>query len=225
MQRQLVLTSDGSHTIAIPEINVTYHSTFGAIQESRHIFIEAGLNYIRKASNQTAVLNLFEMGFGTGLNALLTFIEAALHQQKIYYETTELFPLEIEQVNRLNYCEQLNQPALQKTFQQLHLCEWNREVEISSNFIFKKNNTSLLNFSANTLFNLVYFDAFAPEVQPELWTTKVFDNLYTQMQAGAALTTYCSKSIVRKAMQAAGFIVTKIPGPPGKREMVRATKL
>jgi tRNA U34 5-methylaminomethyl-2-thiouridine-forming methyltransferase MnmC len=224
MQRKLVLTSDGSHTVAIPEINVTYHSAFGAIQESQHIFIEAGLNYIRNASNQTGALNIFEMGFGTGLNALLTLIEAEARQQKIYYETTELFPLEIEQVKGLNYCEQLHQPNLQKTLEQLHLCEWNREIEITPFFILKKMNTNLLNFSGNTLFNLVYFDAFAPEVQPELWTSEVFSNLYAQMQTGAALTTYCSKSIVRKTMQAAGFIVTKIPGPPGKREMVRAIK-
>ena len=224
MKRELVLTSDGSHTVSIPEINITYHSKFGAIQESQHIFIEAGLNYLRNASKQTGVLNIFEMGFGTGLNALLTLIATAPPQQKIYYETTELFPLEMEQVNRLNYCGQLNQPILQKTFEQLHLCEWNREIEISPYFILKKTNTSLLNFSGNTSFNLVYFDAFAPEVQPELWTTGVFSNLYAHMQTGAVLTTYCSKSIVRKAMQAVGFIVTKIPGPPGKREMVRATK-
>jgi tRNA U34 5-methylaminomethyl-2-thiouridine-forming methyltransferase MnmC len=224
MEREIVLTNDGSHTISIPGTNVTYHSLHGAIQESQHVFIEAGLRYIYGHLINDGILNVFEMGFGTGLNALLTLIEAGKKQQKIYYETIELFPLEPRQINTLNYCEQLGEPGLQKIFEQLHGCEWNREIEITRYFTFRKMNTTLLKFSGNKLFNLLYFDAFAPAVQPELWTEAVFSGLYRQTEINGALLTYCSKTIVRKAMETAGFVITKIPGPHGKRDMIRATK-
>jgi len=221
MKKEIILTSDHSHSIAIPAMNVTYHSTHGAIQESMHVFIEAGLNHTTASKDQ---ISIFEMGFGTGLNALLSIGEAEKKQQRIYYETIELDPLEANIYTLLNYCEQLNRPDLQPLLELLHRCEWNTTTEITPYFSFKKNLISLSAFLTTRQFDLIYFDAFAPEVQPELWTPAVFKKLYALMKPGAILTTYCSKSIVRKAMAEAGLTVTKIPGPPHKREMVRAVK-
>jgi tRNA U34 5-methylaminomethyl-2-thiouridine-forming methyltransferase MnmC len=221
MKREILITGDGSQTIAIPELNVTYHSMHGAIQESMHVFIEAGLKpLLNRAARQPVFI--FEMGLGTGLNALLTLIQAEQSQQEIYYETIESDPVETDRVKGLTYYEQLQKPGLKKAFEQLHYCEWNKVIAITPYFTFKKINAGLTAYSSDTKFNLIYFDAFAPTVQPELWTTEVFKKLYGIMEKNGVLITYSSKSIVRKAMQAAGFTVTKIPGPHGKREMVRA---
>jgi tRNA U34 5-methylaminomethyl-2-thiouridine-forming methyltransferase MnmC len=220
MKKEIILTSDHSHSIVIPAMNVTYHSTHGAIQESMHVFIEAGLNHIARRDQ----VCIFEMGFGTGLNTLLTIAEAEKKQQKIYYETVEADPLEANLYTLLNYCEQLNRPDLQPLLELLHRCDWNAAIEITPYFTFKKNLTSLTEFSTFQHFDLIYFDAFAPEVQPELWTAALFKKIYGLMNPGGFLTTYCSKSIVRKAMAEAGLKVEKIPGPPHKREMVRAVK-
>jgi tRNA U34 5-methylaminomethyl-2-thiouridine-forming methyltransferase MnmC len=224
MKKELILTTDGSHSIAIAEMGVTYHSTHGAIQESMHVFIEAGLRYPAAAEKQPACTSVLEMGFGTGLNALLTLAEAETNQHEIYYETIELHPVETSIVNSLNYCEQLQRPDLSAVFKLLHECAWNTTVQISRYFNFKKKQIGLEEYSASQLFNIVYFDAFAPDKQPGLWTTAVFKKLFDTMQSNAVLTTYCSKSIVRKAMAEAGLQVEKIPGPPHKREMVRAIK-
>jgi len=221
MKKEIILTSDRSHSIAIPAMNVTYHSTHGAIQESMHVFIEAGLHHIAAGKDQ---ISIFEMGFGSGLNALLSIAEAEKKQQKIFYETVEADPLEANMYSLLNYCKQLNRPDLQPLFELLHRCAWNTKAEITPYFSFRKNSGSLVDFLTEQQFNVVYFDAFAPEVQPELWTPDIFKKLYGWMKTGAVLTTYCSKSIVRKAMAEAGLIVEKIPGPPHKREMVRAVK-
>lgn len=220
-EREIIITADGSVTIAIPQLNVTYHSKHGAIQESMHVFIEAGL---KPLLNQQETINLFEMGFGTGLNALLTLIEAEKHQQKINYQTVEAFPLEKEIVAGLNYCEQLHQPQLKPLFEQLHASPWNQSINLTPWFTLQKDHTTLFNLSTAQLFNLIYYDAFAPNAQPELWTVDAFTQLFNMLTAGGILVTYCSKGDVRRAMQAAGFSIEKIPGPPGKREMVRARK-
>lgn len=222
MQRELILTKDGSHTIAIPSIDVTYHSLHGAIQESLHVFIEAGLKNCPSAEANS--LRIFEMGFGTGLNALLTLIEAEKTQQHIHYTAIELFPLENELVQSLNYCEQLHRADLRPVFEQLHACEWEKETIILPYFTLLKSGSNLLNVKPLNPFNLLYFDAFAPAAQPELWTKEAFERLYAMLAPGGLLVTYCSKGDVRRAMQAAGFHIEKIPGPPGKREMVRATR-
>ncbi len=224
MKREIILTTDGSHSIAIPEMGVTYHSSHGAIQESMHVFIEAGLRYTNEKFKDPCTLSIFEMGFGTGLNALLTLAEAEKNQQHIYYETIELFPLERPMFESLNYCEQLQRPDLDPLFKRMHECEWNTTLPVTPFFNFKKIKTSPADFSTSQLFNIVFFDAFAPEKQPDLWTAAVFKKLHSIMKENAILTTYCSKSIVRKAMAEAGFKVEKIAGPPHKREMVRAVK-
>jgi tRNA U34 5-methylaminomethyl-2-thiouridine-forming methyltransferase MnmC len=216
-EREIMITADGSVTVAIPELKVTYHSKHGAIQESMHVFIEAGL---RPLLHRQETLYIFEMGLGTGLNALLTLIEAEAHQQKIHYQSVEAFPLEAAMVAQLNYCDQLHRPELRPFFEQLHTATWDHPIALNSWFTIQKSHTALFNFSTAQPVNLIYYDAFAPSAQPELWTVDAFTHLFSMLAAGGVLVTYCSKSDVRRAMMAAGFIVEKIPGPHGKREMV-----
>lgn len=220
-EREIRVTGDGSVTIAIPKLQVTYHSKHGAIQESMHVFIETGL---KPLLHRHETLCIFEMGFGTGLNALLTLREAARHQQKIHYQAVEAFPLEKEITAHLNYAEQLQQPELKPVLEALHTAPWNQPLALTPWFTLQKNHTSLFNFSTSQLFHLIYYDAFAPNAQPELWTREAFTQLFNSLAPGGVLVTYCSKGDVRRAMQAAGFTIEKIPGPPGKREMVRAGK-
>jgi len=226
MQRKLILTSDGSHTILLPESNVTYHSIHGAVQESKHVFIEAGLRSLNPA--RKTIVNIFEMGFGTGLNALLTMIEAEKLERAIHYEAIEQFPLDNKQIGSLNYCTQLGRQDLQMVFEQLHHCEWEKTIKLTHKFTFKKSAANLLNFetpetslSGRQAFELIYFDAFAPNAQPVLWTKEIFEKMFAMLKPAGVLMTYCSKGDVRRAMQAAGFTVEKLPGPKGKREIIR----
>ncbi len=223
MERQVVLTKDGSHTISIPELNVTYHSIHGAIQESKHIFIEAGL----KASDlfsYIGVHQILEIGFGTGLNALLTLMEADKHKNRIYYTGIDLYPLSEQHATALNYCELLNEPDYQRLFMKMHEGPWDEMFEITDYFRLTKIKNSVLNFTSDNFYSVIYFDAFAPTAQPELWTKEVFEKLFNMLNPEGLLLTYCSKGDVRRAMIAAGFTVEKIPGPPGKREILRAGK-
>ncbi|HYK56990.1 MAG TPA: tRNA (5-methylaminomethyl-2-thiouridine)(34)-methyltransferase MnmD [Flavisolibacter sp.] len=220
MKREIIITADGSHTVAIPDLNVTYHSRRGALQESVHVFIEAGLRYVISQSTIPSI-NLFEMGFGTGLNAFLTAIEAEKQQRKIQYTAVEQYPVSPEEAAGLNYPKTLQH---HKLFTALHQSPWNEDVSIGSSFTLRKEKTSLFNFSTNQLFNLIYYDAFAPAAQPELWTIEVFQKLFDLLTPGGVLVTYCAKGDVSRAMVAAGFTVTKLPGPKGKREMLRVEK-
>lgn len=219
-------TDDGSHTILIPELNVSYHSKFGALQESKHVFIKEGLDYLlnEKLFNKHEQLNILEVGFGTGLNALLSLNEAINLQQQLFYLTIEAFPVALEEAEQLNYCKIIN-PTLQSKFFQLHSCCWELENQIDNYFSFVKMKSLLQDFSSNKKFHLIYFDAFDPVVQPELWTEEIFRKLFLLLYDNGVLVTYSSKGLVRRAMQTAGFKVEKIPGPPGKREIVRALKV
>lgn len=220
MERKIILTADGSHSISIPEMDVTYHSIHGAIQESMHVFIGAGYTFLKDASS----IRLLEVGMGTGLNALLTLLESDRRRQTVHYTAIELFPLKKEQAVRLNYCETLNKTHYQLPFEKLHACDWEQEKKITPFFVFNKINVDLKAFSSTGDFDLVYFDAFAPNAQPELWTKEIFEKLYSMMREEGVLVTYCSKGDVRRALQAAGFAIEKIPGPARKREMLRARK-
>lgn len=226
MERKLFLTNDGSHSVEVPVLNVTYHSVYGAIQESLHVFIESGFRYILNFST-TQPLHILEMGLGTGLNALLTIMEAEKYQWPVFYEAIELFPLDAREVNLLNYCSRLLRPDLRNEFEKLHSCESEKETAITQNFSFIKYQVDLPDFKPAgpfKPFELIYYDAFAPAVQPELWTKEVFEKLFSILAVGGLLVTYCSKGEVRRNMQLVGFDIEKIPGPPGKREMVRAHK-
>ena len=229
MRKSLIITSDGSHTISIPEMNVSYHSFHGAIQESRHVFINEGLLFFLNKIHTTAI-RVLEMGFGTGLNTLLTLMEAS-SKLEIHYTTIELFPLTVAEARALNYCCELKREDLIPLFEKMHQCEWETDIAISPYFTIHKMRVSLPDTKNSNLFHdnslrpdLIYFDAFAPTAQPELWTKEVFEMLYAILKDKGILVTYCSKGEVRRAMQAAGFKVEKIPGPPGKREIVRAIK-
>ena len=222
MQRNLILTKDGSHSVAIPEWEVFYHSLHGAIKESLHVFIDAGLHHWLEKHPSASQCTVFEMGFGTGLNALLTVLEAERLNRKIIYETVEAYPLETPIIQQLNYCELLEQPYWQPVFESLHTCGWNKQQPITNFFSFKKVNALLTEYSASAPIDVIYYDAFAPSAQPELWTEAVFRQLLNMLAPDGILVTYCSKGVVGRAMQAAGFSIEKIPGPPGKREMIRA---
>ena len=218
MERTIIKNADGSHTVTIPEMNVSYHSKHGAILESMHVFIEAGFRYlITQTFNQP--VSIFEMGFGTGLNAFLTAIEATNKKIRVHYTSVDKHPLNEKEVSLLNYTESLKNEDL---FEAIHTAKWSQDTVINEFFTFGKTHADLLNYSPDEQFHIIYYDAFAPSAQPELWNQEMFEKLLSMLSPGGILVTYCSKGEVRRAMQSAGFKVEKIPGPPGKREMVRA---
>ena len=222
MKVQPVITGDRSHTLFVPRLKEHYHSVFGAIRESRHVFIGAGFNCL--AGKKTPV-RLLEIGFGTGLNALLTYFEALKNNRAVQYTALEAFPLEPGIVQRLNYPELLDEPDAARIFLELHERPWNRAVRLSGSFTLEKRWEKLeISVLPKGSFDLVYFDAFGPVVQPELWTPEIFEKLYRALDGGSILVTYSSKGEVRRAMKEAGFSVKKLPGPAGKREMTRALK-
>lgn len=229
MQRELFLTSDGSHSVLFRELNASYHSVHGALAESQHVFIEAGLHNVVKHSNNneqsSSRLSIFEMGMGTGLNLLLTYIGAEKLQQEVYYLTVEKFPLEKQITDQLNYCGLLHRPELQKIFNSIHSSAWNQPYNLSSWFCLHKQQIALEDIKIDQRFNLVYYDAFAPSAQPELWSLSIFQKIYKMLLPGGVLVTYCSKGEVRRNLIASGFGVEKLPGPPGKREIIRARRL
>jgi tRNA U34 5-methylaminomethyl-2-thiouridine-forming methyltransferase MnmC len=223
-KKVLHITEDGSHTIADEAFDVTYHSKHGAIQESMHVFINAGLNYfIQQQHAHNKSICVFEMGFGTGLNALLTLQQAIQLNQKIVYQTIEPYPLLKEEYAQLNYATLINK-ELQQSFIAMHECEWNKAVVVHPLFSFQKIKTDLQQFETTQQFDVIYFDAFDPNTQPELWTTTVFKKMFHMLCTNGVLTTYCSKGVVRRALQSVGFTVEKLKGPKGKREIVRAVK-
>jgi Uncharacterized conserved protein len=212
---KIQLTADGSSTIYIPELDEHYHSVNGAVQESRHVFLNAGFNLCTKGKIQ-----VLELGFGTGLNALLTAIEAEKRKIQVHYITLEKYPLTENVLNQLNYSE-LDENLCEK----IHRAEWEKEVSISPFFSIQKIQTDFSDYTFPDLYDVVYYDAFAPDKQAEVWTQDLFDRIARQMNSEAILTTYCAKGAIRRMMQAAGLSVERIPGPPGKREMLRARKL
>ena len=220
MQTELTKTLDGSYTLYVPEIDEHYHSINGAIQESNHIFINAGL---KKCSNDT--IHVLEIGFGTGLNAFLTMLEAEKSAKNILFTTIELYPIDKNIVKSLRYAEQIL-TAKSADFEKLHTANWNEKVQLTTHFILEKIQADFTKFDfSDRSFDIIYFDAFSPEKQPEMWTENIFANLYNTSNNNAILTTYCAKGMVRRAMQKAGFLVERIPGPPGKREILRGVKM
>lgn len=220
MSKEIILTADGSKSVRDNQTNATYHSVHGAIQESRHVFIEAGLKFF---SNKE-FLKIFELGLGTGLNALLSFIESEANGRNLFYKAIEPFPLEQNVLDQLDYCSILTQTSCNEFFRKIHSCNWDEPVQVSSHITFRKLKSTLIAFeySVND-FDVVYFDAFAPSTQPELWDHKSFSKIARMLKPGGILVTYCSKGEVRRTLNEVGFEVKKLPGPPGKREMIRAT--
>lgn len=222
MQRKIINTKDNSKTLLIPEMNETYHSTNGAIAESKHIYINYGLKEVSRNKNE---INLLEMGFGTGLNAILTLDFALSFKKKISYFTVEKYPITTEEINVLNYPESLNLNTLTSDFLKLHQCEFTMTHEINPYFIFSKHHKDLKDTSLNpTHFDIIYFDAFAPQHQPDLWTIEILKKMYTCLAPNGFLITYCAQGQFKRNLKAVGFEVVSLPGPIGKREITKAIK-
>ncbi len=215
MKLKKIITADKSPTLYVPELNEHYHSVNGAGQESLHVFINAGLKQIKKDK-----INILEIGFGTGLNAILTFINAEKTKQNIYYEAIEKFPLSADIIKDI-----IADSFYEKEIaEQIHNSVWEKEIKISENFILKKINIDLKNYFPDRTFDLIYFDAFAPDKQPELWTEKIFSKLYKATNRNGILVTYSAKGTVKQALRNAGYFVKRLLGPAGKRHMVQAIK-
>lgn len=218
---EILLSDDGSHTLRSPRYGVTYHSRFGAATESAHVFIAAGLRYKALVSRQIDVL---EAGFGTGLNALMTLVESEKRGLRVNYTGLETQPLDFEQIQCLNYPERLGAETWRDAFLLMHRMSWHETRALSEGFVFCKKDDSIERYALTEAYDLIYFDAFAPQAQPELWTQEVMTNMFQSLRPEGVLVTYCAKGDVRRAMKAAGFAVEKLQGPPGKREMIRAHK-
>lgn len=220
MKRNIITTSDGSKTIQIEGWDEQYHSKHGAVQEAYHVFIKHGLSLFPGKN-----ISILEIGFGTGLNALITGIEANRQQSKIRYTGVEAFPVTRTEVAALNYVAQLNAPEYETFFNQMHDAAWGSPLALSTSFTIEKQEKDFFEIDDIAAFDLVYFDAFGARVQPELWTEDLFGKMYTALKENGVLVTYAAKGSVRRAMLSVGFKVERLPGPPGKREMLRATKI
>jgi tRNA U34 5-methylaminomethyl-2-thiouridine-forming methyltransferase MnmC len=212
-------TEDGSHTIYDPELNEHYHSTHGAIRESDFIFIGSGLKY--SVSNP---VRIFEAGFGTGLNALLSCIYALKNDRDIIYTAIEKYPVNENIINSLNYRE-LIKDNMGYLFEKIHDCDWNVPERIIKNFTLHKIKGDLITYKASGIYDLIYFDAFGPDKQPELWTDDVFKKISAATAQNGILVTYSVKGEVKRSLRKNGFDVRRLPGPPGKRHILRAIKI
>lgn len=219
MKRDIIITKDGSSSIFMPELNETYHSTFGAIQEAKHVFIKNGLSCCNDKS-----VSILEIGFGTGLNAFVTFLEAQKTNQIIDYVGIEAFPVEMEIMQQLNYVEVLEAVEYQQVFNQMHKSNWEEKKGIHTNFYLTKRKQKFQEISEKDTYNLIYFDAFGFDVQPELWNEALFVKMYEALLPNGILVTYACRGVIKRAMLNAGFKVEKLKGAPGKREMLRAIK-
>lgn len=218
---QPILTADGSYTFFIPELNEHYHSTFGAVQESNHVFINNGLLFFRYRNPEIKEINIFEMGFGTGLNALLTWHATRNLNLKINYTTVETYPISIDNIRQLNLKNVFDDSKLLSIFEAMHTADWDKKTTYNK-FTLEKKHVDIIDYQPCGDFDLVYFDAFAPEIQPDLWNYKIFEKIHESMCHNAVLTTYSAKGIIRRLLSEIGFNVEKIAGPPGKRHVLRA---
>ena len=234
MKRNIITTSDGSKTIQIEEWNEQYHSIHGAIQEANHVFLKHGLLFYSELVSESKTENnchtepvevsILDIGCGTGLNAFLTLIEAEKLKLNINYVGVEAYPVQLDEIKQLNYVELIstNHEAI---FEKLHNTSWETSHQITSNFQLEKQKKFFKDITAENEFNIIYFDAFGARVQPDLWTEDIFKIMFKALKDNGILVTYSAKGSVRRAMQAVGFIVERLPGPPGKREMLRARKM
>lgn len=215
-------TADGSTTLYRKDIDETYHSSHGALQEARHVFIQHGL---AEFSNQKSI-NILEVGFGTGLNALLTALYALECKMMVEYHGLEAYPLEEKFWRAVNYAQVIEDKRVPHFFEQMHLAKWDDLVLLNENFSLKKINNTLQDFAEdNEYFDLIYFDAFGPRAQEDMWHPDLLEKLFHSMKSGGILTTYCAKGSFKRDLKSIGFQVEVLPGPPGKREMTRARKV
>ena len=219
MRREIIQTLDGSTTIHLPDWDECYHSKHGAIQESQHVFIKNGFSLFKGKS-----VSILEIGFGTGLNAFLTFLGAD-EIQEINYVGVEAYPVPAEEVLQLNYVQALDVENQAEVFKSMHQAMWDQTVALSENFQLTKRKQFFDEIEDFNIFDLIYFDAFGYPVQPELWSTEIFRKMYNALKPNGILVTYAARGVVKRSMMEVGFKVEKLEGPPGKREMFRATKV
>jgi tRNA U34 5-methylaminomethyl-2-thiouridine-forming methyltransferase MnmC len=223
MTKKIILTADGSSTIYVESLDECYHSVHGAIQESQHIFIQSGLHV--EHIKEMQLISILEIGFGTGLNALLTYFSVHKTTQKVRYTGIEPYPISAEEIELLNYGDRLSFPYVEDVFKRFHSVEWEIPVFLSDHFVLTKRKISILDIALPfDVFDLVYFDAFSPDVQPELWSDAVFENIFNSMKPQGILLTYSTKGDVKRSLKRTGFHIEKLPGPVGKREILRAFK-
>jgi tRNA U34 5-methylaminomethyl-2-thiouridine-forming methyltransferase MnmC len=220
LKRKIITTADGSKTIQIEDWNEQYHSVHGAIQEAYHVFIKHGLSLFHDQP-----LSILEIGFGTGLNALITLLESKKRGLDIVYKGIEAYPVIPEELEQLDYIEALDAADMELCFFNMHQTFWGQSHPILPNFSLIKQQIDFREIADVDQFDLIYFDAFGARVQPELWTEEVFAIMFRALKKDGVLVTYSAKGSVRRAMQAVGFVVERLPGPPGKREMLRALKV
>ncbi|WP_167612947.1 tRNA (5-methylaminomethyl-2-thiouridine)(34)-methyltransferase MnmD [Maribellus sediminis] len=221
MKRQVIETADGSKTLFIPDMNEQYHSVNGARTESEYVFLKQG--YLHHSSESVVV---FEVGFGTGLNALLTALKAEEQKRPTKFISIEKYPIEVSEIQNLNYGKQISEKA-DVLFKKLHDAAWNETTKISDYFTLHKiqADLKLLSFDNYEHFDVIYFDAFAPDKQPQLWEPEIFERIYNACNEGAIFVTYSAKGVIRRQLATTGFVMERLPGPPGKRQMLRGTKL
>lgn len=228
MQRKIITTADGSKTIQIEEWNEQYHSIHGAIQEANHVYIKHGLLFcfdrLNSSTDISQKMSVLEIGFGTGLNAFLTLLQAEDHHIDIHYTGVEAFPISADEMADLNYAEELHVPEKTLLFEEMHHFPWEIDQRLTSHYTLQKQQKLFKDITDKEHFDLIYFDAFGARVQPELWTESIFEIMFAALKRNGVLVTYAAKGSVRRAMQVVGFNVEKLPGPPGKREMLRARK-
>ena len=217
MKYEVVVTNDGSSSIFIPEMNEHYHSSHGAIQEAEHVFIREGIEAISKEK-----ITIFELGFGTGLNALLTAQFAERNERKVTYHSIEAFPVDLFLVEQLNYPHLLGDTS--GIFKAIHSADWNTLVTIHEHFALQKIKARIEDFDIESGIDIIYFDAFGPRAQAELWDISILKKMYDVLNEGGVLVTYCAQGQFKRDLKSLGFVVESLPGPPGKREMTRALK-
>jgi tRNA U34 5-methylaminomethyl-2-thiouridine-forming methyltransferase MnmC len=219
LRREIIQTLDGSTTIHLPDWNECYHSKHGAIQEAYHVFIKNGLSLF-----QNQPISILEIGFGTGLNSFITYLESKKHNQSIEYVGVEGYPISADEVLQMNYIAELDAEGERAVFELMHQCSWEVNCALSSNFGLTKRNQLFNEINDQNKFDLIYFDAFGYRVQPELWSTEIFAKMYAALKEEGVLVTYAARGVVKRSLLEVGFTVEKLAGPPGKREMFRAIK-
>ena len=219
MKREIIQTLDGSTTIHIAEWDECYHSKHGAIQEAQHVFIKNGLSLFPDRN-----VSILEIGFGTGLNAFITFLESKKRNQSIDYVGVEAYPISAEEILSMNYVEELNAVEQSSIFDTMHQSNWEEKIILDDDFTLTKRKQFFEEIDDENKFDLIYFDAFGYRVQPELWSTAIFEKMYKALKPNGVLVTYAARGVVKRSMIEVGFTVEKLAGPPGKREMFRATK-
>jgi tRNA U34 5-methylaminomethyl-2-thiouridine-forming methyltransferase MnmC len=217
---KLIETEDGSHSLQSSKFEVSYHSIHGAIQETQTVFIDAALNYKTTSNKKLSILGI---GFGTGLNAFMTYLEAKKQGLNIQYTGVEAYPISLELAKELNYPTLLRAETEKEAFLAMHTSQ-NSFTDLSPYFTFSKNTSRFEDLNYKEEFDIIYFDAFAPTAQPELWEAPLLAQMYQALKPTGVLTTYCAKGVVKRCLKSVGFIIEGLPGPIGKREMTRAVK-